>query len=72
MERTFKFIVYGVSGVGKTALLLRYIDDKFYPNHEATIGVDFSTKFVNVNGRRIRLHIVRKLFFELMILVGHR
>jgi len=57
VDRTFKFIVYGDSGVGKTAVLLRFVDDKFYANHEATIGVDFSTKFVNVLEKRIRLQI---------------
>jgi len=34
----------GDSSVGKTNLLSRFVDDKFHPDSQATIGVEFATK----------------------------
>ena len=35
-----KITIVGDSGVGKTALLTRYVDQKFEENAKATIGID--------------------------------
>ena len=51
----FKFIMVGGSGVGKTAAILRFCDNKFNPNLMNTIGVDFKTKFVLVGHSKIKL-----------------
>ena len=41
----FLFIFFiGDSSVGKTNLLSRFVDDKFNPESQATIGVEFATK----------------------------
>lgn len=40
----FKIVVVGNSGVGKSALLNRYVDDTFSESHLATVGVDFKIK----------------------------
>lgn len=34
----FKILILGDSSVGKTCLLLKYVDDKFSTNHMPTIG----------------------------------
>jgi GTPase SAR1 family protein len=34
----------GDSSVGKTNILSRFVDDKFLPDSQATIGVEFATK----------------------------
>ncbi len=57
-----KLIVIGDSGVGKTNLISRFcegdnINYRFKDTHNATIGVDFSVKIINVDGKRIKLQI---------------
>ena len=36
----FKFIIIGNSCVGKSCLLERFLEKKFRPSHEVTIGVE--------------------------------
>ena len=53
-----KVITLGDSGVGKTNLIFRFIDDNFILNHFSTFGID--TKFKNVkleNGNEIKFKI---------------
>jgi Ras-related protein Rab-18 len=42
---------------GKSSILLRFIDDKFLGEdvHEATIGVDFKAKKMNIDGQEVSL-----------------
>ena len=61
---TFKIMLLGDGGVGKTALLSRYVDGIFEePRYQMTIGVDFKIKklldFENSDGLKynIRLQI---------------
>jgi len=48
MKYTFKIIIVGNTGVGKSSLLLRYTRDTFMKYHETTIGVDFATRLIDV------------------------
>ncbi|KAJ6480440.1 P-loop containing nucleoside triphosphate hydrolase protein, partial [Mycena sanguinolenta] len=41
---TFKVVVIGASGVGKTSLRGQYISARFSTSYRATIGADFITK----------------------------
>jgi Ras-related protein Rab-2A len=41
---TFKYIVVGDSGVGKSCLTTQFLDNQFSEKHNATIGVEFGTK----------------------------
>jgi len=52
-----KIIIIGNSGVGKTALLHRYITNKFVEDHKSTIGADFHTKDLNIEHKTITLQI---------------
>lgn len=45
----FKIIIIGDSGVGKTALVNRYIKDVFQEENELTIGVDYASKIIELN-----------------------
>uniref|UniRef100_A0A0N4ZVH5 small monomeric GTPase n=1 Tax=Parastrongyloides trichosuri TaxID=131310 RepID=A0A0N4ZVH5_PARTI len=54
---TLKILVIGESGVGKSSLMLRFVDDTFNPELSATIGVDFRVTTVNVNGDLVKLAI---------------
>ena len=53
----FKKLTIGESGVGKTCILRRFVEDKFLKNHLATIGIDFKTKTLNINNQEIKLKI---------------
>lgn len=44
---TYKIVLAGNSGVGKTAFLIRYSGDDFKPTIAATVGVDFKTKTID-------------------------
>jgi len=54
---TFKILTIGESGVGKTCVLRRFVENKFLKNHLATIGIDFKTKTININNQEIKLKI---------------
>uniref|UniRef100_A0A0N5B212 small monomeric GTPase n=2 Tax=Strongyloides papillosus TaxID=174720 RepID=A0A0N5B212_STREA len=54
---TLKVLVIGESGVGKSSLMLRFVDDTFNPNITATIGVDFRVTTVNINGDQVKIAI---------------
>ena len=42
--KTLKLLLLGDSGVGKSSLLLRFVEDTFTDEHQATIGVDYKFK----------------------------
>lgn len=48
----FKYILVGNSGCGKTCLLLQFIDKRFEPTHDLTIGVEFGARMVSAQGDR--------------------
>jgi len=52
-----KIIILGDSGVGKTALLHKYVHGQFIREHKATIGADFITKEISVDDKLITLQI---------------
>ena len=53
----FKILTIGESGVGKTCILRRFVENKFLKNHLATIGIDFKTKNIEIDGTPIKLKI---------------
>lgn len=73
--RIFKIIVIGDSNVGKTCLTFRFCGGTFLKNPEATIGVDFREKTVNLDGESIKVkrktpgfnfYITNEMFVELL------
>lgn len=54
---TLKVLIIGESGVGKSSLLLRFVDDTFDPEQPATIGVDFKVTTLTVDGNKVKLAI---------------
>ena len=61
-DYTFKIVMIGDSGVGKSCILLRFADDKFNESFYATIGVDFRFKNITVDNKSVKLQIVRIYF----------
>jgi len=54
---TLKILIIGESNVGKSSLLIRFVDDTFDPEIPATIGVDFRVKSLTVDGNKAKLAI---------------
>jgi len=53
----FKVPIVGDSGVGKTALLLRFVEDKFDESPTATLDEDYKMKQIAVDNQRVKLQI---------------
>lgn len=56
-RRIFKIIVIGDSNVGKTCLTYRFCGGRFLQRSEATIGVDFREKTVQIDDEAVKLQI---------------
>lgn len=54
---SFKVIIVGDSGVGKTSLQKRLVQNIFMNATQTTIGVDFDTTIVDVDGQQVKLQI---------------
>ncbi|KAI4304422.1 hypothetical protein MLD38_039936 [Melastoma candidum] len=53
----FKIVLIGDSGVGKSNLLSRFTRNEFSLESKATIGVEFATRSLNVDGKVIKAQI---------------
>ena len=53
----YKIILVGDSGVGKTCILMRAVNNKFSENYQATIGFEFLLMYFQVNNIKIKLQI---------------
>lgn len=52
-----KLLLVGDSGVGKSCLLLRFVEDKFNPSFITTIGIDFKIRTIESKGKKIKLQV---------------
>lgn len=52
-----KILMIGDSAVGKSSILLKYIDGEFRNSMLPTIGVDYKMKTVDNNGKKVKLQI---------------
>ena len=50
-------VVIGDSGVGKSNLLSRFTRDEFNLESKSTIGVEFATRSVSIEGKTIKAQI---------------
>ncbi|KAK9267692.1 hypothetical protein L1049_010124 [Liquidambar formosana] len=53
----FKIVLIGDSAVGKSNLLARLTRNDFYSNSKSTIGVEFQTQKMDINGKEIKAQI---------------
>jgi small GTP-binding protein len=56
-KELIEIAMIGPPGVGKTALLVAYVNEKFTPSYRRTIGCDFLTKSLILNGNNATLRI---------------
>jgi small GTP-binding protein len=52
-----KFIIIGDSGVGRTAMLRRLIENTFTEVSQTTVGVEFESKMLTIGDRKMKLQI---------------
>ena len=53
----FKIVLIGDSGVGKSNLLSRFTTDEFNIESKSTIGVEFATRTIEVENKKIKAQI---------------
>lgn len=53
--RSYKIVLAGDLGVGKTSIFHRYDINKFFENKEPTFGLDKLTKDVTAEGKRCKV-----------------
>ena len=46
----YKMCIFGDGGVGKTTLINRYLTGQYSEEYSMTIGVDFYTKNIEIEG----------------------
>ena len=53
----FKVLLLGNSDVGKSSLLLRFVDSVWNDGFVPTIGVDFKVKTLEINNKKVKMQI---------------
>ncbi len=56
-DAIFKVVIFGDAGCGKTTLRKRFMTNKYVANSQHTIGVDFETKHIEVDEKKVKLLI---------------
>jgi Ras-related protein Rab-1A len=56
-DHLYKTVIIGNSGVGKSAILVRFVENQFSEHYLATIGVDFRFKTIQVDGKNVKFQI---------------
>ena len=56
-DYSIKLVVVGDSGVGKSNILSRFVQNEFNQDSKATVGVELSTKTFKVNDKVVKVHL---------------
>jgi small GTP-binding protein len=56
-DASIRLLLIGDSNVGKSSILTRFADDSFSSSFITTVGIDFRTTYVEIDGKRIRVQI---------------
>ena len=54
---SFKIVLMGESGVGKSSIAMRMVQDTFNPHTEATIGASYFSKIINTEDESLHFKI---------------
>lgn len=55
VDYLFKIVLIGDAGVGKTCIVQRFKSDTFVERHGSTIGVDFTMKTLEIEGKKVKV-----------------
>lgn len=53
----FKYIIIGDTNVGKSCLMMQFVDHKFKNFVDPTIGVEFGSKKINIADQVVKLQM---------------
>lgn len=56
-DYSIKIVIVGDSGVGKSNILTRYVQNEFNNESKATVGVELSTKTYKINDKYVKVHL---------------
>ncbi len=56
-DNNIKISIVGDSGNGKTSLMNKFVMGEFSSNTQSTMGIDFRSKIIDCNGRRVKIRI---------------
>ena len=56
-DHLFKLIIIGDTGVGKSCLMKRVMDNEFKTEHQVTIGVEFGSYGLKISDKIVKLQI---------------
>lgn len=60
----FKIVLIGDAGVGKTCVVQRFKSGTYVEKHGSTIGVDFTMKTLKIDGKLVKVIIIRIMLFD--------
>jgi len=56
-DHLFSIIIIGDTAVGKSSLMTKFADNKYSESYKPTIGIDFKTKKIEIDGKLIKLQV---------------
>eukprot|EP00347_Sterkiella_histriomuscorum_P018721 403344431 len=56
-DALFKIIIIGDSGIGKSCVLKRLVDNEFKEDHDVTVGVEFGSFLIKIEDKVLKLQI---------------
>ena len=56
-DALFKIIIIGDSGIGKSCVLKRLVENEFKEEHDVTVGVEFGSFLVRIEDKVLKLQI---------------
>ena len=56
-DATYKIVIFGDAGCGKTTLTQRYLTNLFRSDTSMTIGLDFEVKSLEIDEKKVKLQI---------------
>lgn len=56
-DSLFKIIIIGDSGIGKSCVLKRLVENEFKEDHDVTVGVEFGSYLIRIEDKILKLQI---------------
>ena len=56
-DALFKLIIIGDTGVGKSCVLKRLVENEFKEEHDVTVGVEFGSFLIKIEDKVLKLQI---------------
>jgi GTPase SAR1 family protein len=72
LKESFTTYLLGDSGVGKTSLMSQFVLHEFREQYQATIGVDFLTKKVQIDDRLVTMQVCDEYEIRILFIFLYR